>query len=53
METFGKAKQSGKPRSAPKVAPPSRKHPNVMKENFQVTTGKSPQSPLTKKRLSK
>lgn len=53
METFGKAKKSGTPRPALKVAPPNKKKPNFMRENFHSSLGKSPQSPMTKKRLSK
>lgn len=46
--------KSGKPRLAPKVAPPSRKKPNFMRENDKpVTKGKSPMAPLTGKKLSK
>ena len=43
----------GKPQKAPKVTIPSRKKPNVMKENLHADSRKSPQSPMKKKRLSK
>ncbi len=45
--------KSGVPRKAPKVAPPSRKHPNYMKENDKAVVKKNPMGPMMKKRLSK
>jgi len=42
-----------KPRKAPKVAPPPRDKPNVMKEYDIKQKSKSPMGPMTKKRLSK
>ena len=42
-----------KPRKAPKVAPPSKKHPNFMKEGWDGKPSKSPQAPMKKKTLSK
>ena len=48
--TAGKAKGSGKPRPAPKVAPPNPINGNYMKEAGQAgTKGRL----MTKKRLSK
>ena len=43
----------GKPKLAPKVPIPSRKKPNVMRENLHSDSRKSPQAPMKKKRLSK
>ena len=43
----------GTPKKAPRVAIPSRKKPNVMKENSHSVTKKNPMVPLNKKRLSK
>jgi len=45
--------KSGKPRKAPKIAPPNKKKPNFFRESDKPTKGKSPQSPLTGKKLSK
>ena len=49
---FGKAKKSGSPRKAPKVAIPNHKK-NYMNENDKGNSRKSPMGPLMKKRLSK
>lgn len=43
----------GKPRKAPRVAIPSRKKPNIMKEFDSKVKRKSPQQPMKTKRLSK
>lgn len=51
--TAGKAKKSGTPRKAPKVAPPSKKAPNYMKEADSKMRLKSPMLPMKQKRLSK
>jgi hypothetical protein len=51
--TAGKAKKSGAPKKAPKVAPPSRKAPNYMKEADTKLRLKSPMLPMKQKRLSK
>lgn len=51
--TAGKAKKSGAPRKAPKVAPPSRKAPNFMREADVPSRLKSPMLPMKQKRLSK
>jgi|TARA_R110000868_G_scaffold30607_1_gene113035 curved DNA-binding protein CbpA len=51
--TAGKAKKSGEPRKAPKVAPPSKKAPNYMKEADTKLRLKSKMWPLKQKRLSK
>ena len=51
--TAGKAKKSGAPRKAPKVAPPSKKAPNYMKEADTKLRLKSPMLPMKQKRLSK
>jgi len=51
--TAGKAKKSGAPRKAPKVAPPSRKAPNFMREADTPSRLKSPMLPMKQKRLSK
>ena len=51
--TAGKAKGSGTPRPAPKVAAPSRKSPNYMKEADTPARLKSKMWPLKQKRLSK
>ena len=40
-------------KKAPVVTPPSRKHPNVMRENEAKTQGKGPFAPTSKKRFSK
>jgi hypothetical protein len=45
--------KSGKPKKAPKVAIPSRKKPNVMKESDTLSRLKSPMAPMKSKRLSK
>jgi len=44
---------SGKPKKAPKVTILPKKKPMFMRENDAKTRGKSPQSPLTGKKLSK
>jgi hypothetical protein len=51
--TAGEAKKSGAPRKAPKVAPPSKKAPNYMKEADTKMRLKSPMLPMKQKRLSK
>lgn len=51
--TAGKAKKSGKPRMAPKVAPPKPINGNYMKEADVIRNRKSAQQPMTSKRLSK
>jgi len=51
--TAGKAKKSGAPKKAPKVAPPSKKAPNYMKEADTKMRLKSPMLPMKSKRLSK
>jgi hypothetical protein len=51
--TFGKAKKSGKPRLAPRVKILPKDEPMYMKEADDKRGGKSPQAPLTRKRLSK
>ena len=51
--TSGKAKKSGAPRKAPKVAIPSKKNPNWMKESDTIKRLKSPMAPMKQKRLSK
>jgi hypothetical protein len=51
--TAGKAKGSGTPRPAPKVAAPSRKSPNYMKEADNPRRLQSKMWPLKQKRLSK
>ena len=51
--TSGKAKKSGKPRLAPKVAPPKPINGNYMKEADTPTRLKSKNWPLKQKRLSK
>jgi len=52
--TSGKAKKSGAPRKAPKVAPPKPINGNYMKESDSPKTkGKSPMAPMTGKKLSK
>lgn len=45
--------KSGKPQKAPKVLPPPKGKPNVMKEMDKVKKGKSPMAPMTGKKLSK
>ena len=42
----------GTPKKAPRVPIPSRKKPNVMKENLHSDSRKSPMRPLKKKHLS-
>ena len=51
--TAGKAKGSGKPRPAPKVAPPKPVNGNYMKESDTKLQRKSPMLPMKQKRLSK
>ena len=51
--TSGKAKKSGKPKKAPKVAPPNPINGNYMKEADTKLRLKSPQWPMKQKRLSK
>jgi hypothetical protein len=51
--TDGKAKKYGAPRKAPKVAHPSKKAPNYMKEADTKLRLKSPMLPMKQKRLSK
>jgi len=51
--TAGKAKKSGAPRSAPKVAPPKPANANYMKEADTKLRLKSKMWPLKQKRLSK
>jgi len=51
--TSGKAKKSGKPRKAPKVAPPNPINGNYMKEADTKLRLKSPMWPMKQKRLSK
>ena len=51
--TAGKAKKSGKPRMAPKVAPPKPINGNYMKEADTKLRLKSKMWPLKQKRLSK
>jgi hypothetical protein len=51
--TAGKAKKSGKPRKAPKVAPPNPINGNYMKEADTKLRLKSKMWPLKQKRLSK
>jgi len=41
------------PKKAPKVAPPSKKKPNYMKEYDTTVQKKNPMGPMTKKRLTK
>jgi len=51
--TAGKAKKSGKPKKAPKVAPPNPINGNYMKEADTKLRLKSPMWPMKQKRLSK
>ena len=51
--TAGKAKKSGAPRKAPKVAPPKPLSGNYMREADLIRNRKSAQQPMTSKRLSK
>lgn len=51
--TSGKAKKSGAPRKAPKVAPPKPLSGNYMREADLIRNRKSAQQPMTSKRLSK
>ena len=51
--TAGKAKGSGKPRPAPKVAPPKPVDGNYMREADNKERLKSKMWPLKQKRLSK
>lgn len=52
-QTFGQAKKSGAPKKAPKVAIPSKKNPNFMRESDTKSQRKSPMLPMKQKRLSK
>jgi len=45
--------KSGKPKLAPKVAPPKPANGNYMRESDVIRKSTSPQQPLKKKRLSK
>lgn len=51
--TAGKAKKSGKPRMAPKVAPPKPINGNYMREADIIQKRKSPMTPMKRKSLSK
>lgn len=51
--TSGQAKKSGKPKKAPKVAPPKPINGNYMKEADTKLRLKSPMAPMKQKRLSK
>jgi hypothetical protein len=51
--TAGKAKKSGKPKKAPKVAPPNPINGNYMREADTPSRLKSPMAPMKSKRLSK
>lgn len=51
--TAGKAKKSGAPRKAPKVAPPKPINGNYMKEADVIQKRRSPMAPMTGKKLSK
>jgi hypothetical protein len=51
--TAGKAKGSGKPRPAPKVAPPKPINSNYMREADVIQKRRSPMAPMTGKKLSK
>jgi hypothetical protein len=51
--TAGKAKKSGSPRKAPKVAPPKPINGNYMREADNPKRLKSPMAPMKQKRLSK
>jgi hypothetical protein len=51
--TSGKAKKSGKPRKAPKVAPPKPINGNFMREADVIRKRTSPQQPMKSKSLSK
>jgi hypothetical protein len=51
--TAGKAKGSGTPRPAPKVAPPKPINGNYMRESDVIRKRKSPMAPMTGKKLSK
>ena len=51
--TAGKAKKSGKPRMAPKVAPPKPINGNFMREADVIRKRTSPQQPMKSKSLSK
>jgi hypothetical protein len=51
--TFGKAKKSGAPRKAPKVAPPKPINGNYMKEADLIRNRKSAQQPMKAKKLAK
>ena len=46
--------KQGKPQSAPRIPIPSKKKPNAFfREKLPPSKGKSPQSPMSRKRLSK
>ena len=51
--TAGKAKGSGKPRPAPKVAAPKPINGNYMREADVIQKRRSPMAPMTGKKLSK
>ena len=51
--TAGKAKKSGAPRKAPKVAPPKPINGNYMKEADLIRNRKSAQQPMKAKKLAK
>lgn len=51
--TSGKAKKSGAPRKAPKVAPPKPINGNYMREADIIQKRRSPMAPMTGKKLSK
>ena len=51
--TAGKAKGSGKPRLAPKVAAPKPINGNYMREADVIQKRRSPMAPMTGKKLSK
>lgn len=51
--TAGKAKKSGAPRKAPKVAPPKPINGNYMREADVIQKRTSPQQPMKRKSLSK
>ena len=51
--TSGKAKGSGKPRPAPKVAAPKPINGNYMREADVIQKRRSPMAPMTGKKLSK
>jgi len=51
--TSGKAKKSGAPRKAPKVAAPKPINGNYMREADVIQKRRSPMAPMTGKKLSK